>query len=111
MLASASDRSLSHRKMRLATGGLFLTSVFSSAVTNAARSLCIWATWRESEREARARSLASFVVSVPYRSPLSHDLDAPSIRRAIRYANCAWQRRIALVAREHQLESSLSEAR
>jgi hypothetical protein len=108
MLASALNRYFNHPKMRRAVVDVFffLTSMFSRAETNEPRLSCIWATCCDSEREALLMSLATLVVSEPYFNPLSHDLDAPSMRRAIRYANWAWQRRIALVAREHQLASS-----
>ena len=111
MLASALNKYFNHPRIRFAIDFFFLTPIFSRAETNERRLPWICVTCCESEREAWLMSLASLVVSEPYFKPLSHDLDALSIRWAVKYANCAWQRRISSVALEHQLTSSLRSPR
>jgi hypothetical protein len=89
MPARALNKCFNHPKIRLAVDFFFLPCIFSKVETNERRLPCICVTCSESERDAWLISLASLVVSVPYFNPLSHDLDASSIRWAVKYANCA----------------------
>ena len=94
ILASALNRDFNHPKIHPASvwrSFLAETSIFSKVDTNELRFSFIRVTYNERSREALLISLASLVVSDPsHLNPLIQDLDALSIRPAIRNANRTW---------------------